>query len=206
MDHESLVRLARGPVSSPSPSQSIPDAPVSKEEAARLVNLSLLFLMVDSRRVVDKDTFHTIQTNAALRELVMRDWVDLEGLYRVLANILGRHSSDKDSFYGNFRMTNAMFLGVLRKKYSQSMLDQIGILNKSKAEVLKELRVMDEFHQRSGGKQGKRNLAVVVTRSKRDSSKTVKHCWTISQTRESVERENPRHTKERSREARRRVC
>lgn len=126
---------------------------MSEEEAARLVGLSLLYVMVDSRWVIGTGTLETIWASRALKEMVMRDWVDLKGLRGVLVNIAERAPPDHDSFYGDYRMTNEMFLRVLRDKYSEDILKRLGMLNKPNRDVLEGLRVMAEFQEARRRKQ-----------------------------------------------------
>lgn len=106
--------------------------------------------MVDSRAIVDKQRLKELQNNESVKELIMRNWVDIHGVRAIVANVMNVNSSDQDQFYSQYRMTNTMFLKVLRQKYSKALLKRFGVWGKTNSEVLGQLLIISSFFKGMG--------------------------------------------------------
>ena len=120
---------------------------VSKEEALKLLNSMLLFSMIDSRILLSDNSIKEFQENQSLLELIMTDWVDLLSLRAIVTNVMVLRQSEFGGYYGIYRMTNDMFLNVLRSKLTKKSLKALGLNHQTNQKALNEMRVVAGFFQ-----------------------------------------------------------
>lgn len=101
--------------------------------------------MVDSRQMINEPLYFEIQNDNAIKELLMKNWISFKELREIISNIVQLKITNGEGFYGNFRMTNEMFLGMLRKKYSNKLQKTIGLINKSNRKVISDLEVISTY-------------------------------------------------------------
>lgn len=75
----------------------------------------------------------------------MTNWVDLISLQSIVNNVMLLRQPEFGGFYGNFRMTNVMFLNLIRGKLTQASLEVLGVLGVGNLAVLKEVKVIGDF-------------------------------------------------------------
>jgi hypothetical protein len=101
--------------------------------------------MVDTRVVISPSLLSKIHSNESLKELLMRNWLDIKGLRQIVSNIVKMENPKEDQFYAQYRMTNAMFLKVLREKYSPKLLKDLSLHHKTNSEALGQLLIISSF-------------------------------------------------------------
>lgn len=107
----------------------------------------LLFCMLDSRVLLSDQSIWEFQKNQSLLELIMTDWVDLLSLQAIVSNVMSLRQSEFGGYYGIYRMTNDMFLNVLRSKLTGKSLKLLGLKHKTNRDSLKEMRVVSGFFE-----------------------------------------------------------
>lgn len=115
---------------------------INISDSKKLLNFALLYIMVDSRYLLPENVLKEVMEKQSLLELIMLNWVDLNALKMIIQNVIGIRKPDFGGFFGKFRMTNIMFLNLLKNKYPPDLLMSLGISSIPDSTLLKELEVM----------------------------------------------------------------
>jgi hypothetical protein len=118
---------------------------MSKEEAKKLLNYLLLFMMLDNRILLSDKIIQDFQKNESLLELIMTNWVDLISLKSIVSNVMVIRQPEFGGYYGHFRMTNLMFLDLIRNKLTEKTLKVLGIYKLTNHKVIHEMRIIAGF-------------------------------------------------------------
>jgi hypothetical protein len=101
--------------------------------------------MLDQRIVLSDNIIQDFQEKRSLLELIMTNWVDLVSLQSIVHNVMLLRQPEFGGYYGIFRMTNDMFLNLLRNKLTKQSLKMLGVQGKSNNQVLKEVQIISDF-------------------------------------------------------------
>lgn len=118
---------------------------ISKEEARKLLNYLLLYTMIDTRVLLSDKIISDFHTNESLLELIMTNWMDLISLKSMIHNVMVLRQPEFGGYYGIFRMTNQMFLNVLRIKLTAQTLESLDMRSRSDGEIVEDMRVLAGF-------------------------------------------------------------
>ena len=78
----------------------------------------------------------------------MTNWVDLSALRVIIFNVIVQKQPDFGGNYRGYRMTNRMFLEVIRGRYSPKTLKMLSLDLLSNSELLTEFKMLAAYFQR----------------------------------------------------------
>lgn len=124
--------------------------PISEVEASKLFNYVILYVMIDSRIIISESVVVEIKKTKSLVQLVQADWLDIKSLIQIIRNVIDLKQPDYGGYFGEYRMTNLMFLDLVRERLSVNAKKELGILNHSNAKLLKEMKTIYRYNRLKG--------------------------------------------------------
>lgn len=121
------------------------ESKISQEEARKLLNYLLLYSMIDTRVLLSEKIISDFHANESLLELIMTNWMDLISLKSMIHNVMVLRQPEFGGYYGGFRMTNQMFLEVLRIKLTKKTRKSLGMHLRSDRQLLEDMRILEGF-------------------------------------------------------------
>lgn len=118
-----------------------------------MLNYLLLYTMIDTRVLLSDKIISDFHTNESLLELIMTNWMDLISLKSMIHNVMVLRQPEFGGYYGIFRMTNQMFLNVLRIKLTARTLESLDMHSRSDGEILEDMRVLAGFFRGNSRKR-----------------------------------------------------
>ena len=89
-----------------------------------------------------------ILSEKALIRLIMRNWVNLSSINKIVRNIMGESSVTSKSSFGKSSKTDLAFILKLRTALTPALLESLGVNSLSNKNLLKELSVINtEIHK-----------------------------------------------------------
>ena len=121
--------------------------PISEVEASKLFNYVILYVMIDSRIIISESVVVEIKKTISLVQLVQADWLDIKSLIQIIRNVIDLKQPDYGGYFGEYRMTNLMFLDLVRERLTENAKNELGILGQTNAKLLKEMRTIYRYNR-----------------------------------------------------------
>lgn len=118
---------------------------ISQIEAEKLLNYIILYVIVDSRTVISEELINQLKSSGYLINMLRADWLNVSGLIKIVRKVIQLRQPDFGGYFGNYRMTNAMFLNLLRERMSLKAQKRLGILGHGNRKLIRELRSIYRF-------------------------------------------------------------
>lgn len=105
----------------------------------KLLNHMILYTLIDTRYVIDDSVIRDIQNDEALVNLIMRNWINIDGLSAIIRNIFQENKPKYGGFYGDSKMNNEDFIQILKQNMLSETVRKLNLTNKSSSEILLEI-------------------------------------------------------------------
>lgn len=161
IDHADLLKLADtrpplqcedGPKAEPASCLSpvVGSNTLSEQEARKLLNYLVVYTMVDSRYLVPDEVVREILGEKALLHLIQKNWMGLDSIHALVKNVFQQKKPEYGGYFGDFDMSNEEFLLNLRQRLLDATLVDLGIINVSDRDLLKEVFFIQQQIELSG--------------------------------------------------------